>query len=143
MRFHYHAHEPVTFPSLGFRMYTEAGVLVTEASTSLHSIYIPSVPLGTGYFDLKIDSLNLLAAKYSISLWATNQHGGLIYDNVENAVTLELHAANHYGANFVIDGRFGIVYFPQKWDLTGMLGRTEDTASTPDLKESFDRPRYF
>src|SRR5580704_6977842 len=29
MRFHYNVHEPVTFPSIGFRMYTESGTLVT------------------------------------------------------------------------------------------------------------------
>jgi len=130
MRFHYRVHEPVSFPSLGFRMHTETGALVTETSTSHHGIYIPSVALGTGYLDLEIDCLNLLAAKYAISLWATNQNGSLVYDNVENAVTLEVDAANPYGSNFVIDGRFGIVFFPQKWDLTGMSGHVQSTPDT-------------
>jgi hypothetical protein len=140
MRFHYSVHEPVSFPSLGFRMHTETGALVTETSTSHHGIYIPSIALGAGYLDLEIDCLNLLAARYTISLWATNQDGSLIYDNIENAVTLEVGAANPYGSNFVIDGRFGIVFFPQKWNLTGMSGLTENSLSgSADLKESLAR----
>jgi lipopolysaccharide transport system ATP-binding protein len=137
MRFHYTAHEPIPFPSFGFRMFTEMGAMVTETSTSHHGIYIPTVKPGEGYLDLEIDSLNLLAAKYKISLWITDQHGGLIYDIVENAVNLEVDAANPYGSNFVVDGRFGIMFFPQKWNLAGMPTLAEDLTSDPaDLKES-------
>jgi lipopolysaccharide transport system ATP-binding protein len=140
MRFHYCAHEPVAFPSIGFRMHTETGVLITETSTSHHGIYIPSVALGAGYLDLKIDCLNLLAAKYTISLWATDQHGGVIYDHVENAVTFEVDAANPYGSNFLIDGRFGIVFFPQKWNLAGMSDPSESPLSgAAELKEALAR----
>jgi lipopolysaccharide transport system ATP-binding protein len=140
MRFHYYAHEPVAFPSFGFRLFTETNALVTETSTSHHGIYIPSVPLGAGYLDLEIHCLNLLAAKYTISLWVTDQAGGLVYDNVENAVILEVDPANPYGSNFVIDGRFGIVFFAQKWNLAGMSRRTEDSlSSSANLKESLAR----
>jgi lipopolysaccharide transport system ATP-binding protein len=140
MRFHYYAHEPVAFPSFGFRMFTETNALVTETSTSHHGIYIPSVALGAGYLDLEIHCLNLLAAKYTISLWVTDQGGGLVYDNVENAVILEVDPANPYGSNFVIDGRFGIVFFAQKWNLAGMSHRTEDSlTSSANLKESLAR----
>jgi hypothetical protein len=120
MRFHYTAHEAVAFPSFGFKMYTEAGVLVTATSTSHHSIYIPSVEPGDGYLDLKIPSLNLLAATYTISLWVTDQSGAVVFDNVEGAVTFEIDTANLYNANWQADSRFGIVYFPQKWDLSGI-----------------------
>lgn len=137
MRFHYSVQEPVAFPSFGFRMHTETGVLVTEASTSHHGIYIPSVVPGTGYLDLEIESLNLLAAKYMISLWVTDHAGGMVYDNIENAVTLEVDAANPYGSNFLVDGRFGITFFPQKWNLTGMSRQTEESLSgSANLKES-------
>lgn len=137
MRFHYTAHEPIPYPSFGFRMFTEMGAMVTETSTSHHGIYIPTVKAGEGYLDLEIDSLNLLAAKYKISLWITDQHGGLIYDIVENAVELEVDAANPYGSNFVVDGRFGIMFFPQKWNLAGTPTLAEDLTGGPaDLKES-------
>jgi lipopolysaccharide transport system ATP-binding protein len=131
MRFHYTAHEPVAFPSFGFKMYTEAGVLVTATSTSHHSIYIPSVEVGDGYLDLKIPSLNLLAARYVISLWVTDQSGAVVFDNVEGAVTFEIDTANLYNANWQADSRFGIVYFPQKWDLSGMPVVENPTAIPP------------
>jgi lipopolysaccharide transport system ATP-binding protein len=140
MRFHYKVHEPVTFPSIGFRMYTESGTLVTDTSTSHHGIYIPSVEHGEGYLDLDIACLNLLAAKYTISLWVTDQHGTVVYDNIENAVTFEVDTANLYKSNLVIDSRFGIVYFPQKWDLKGMSGRTQEPPSeSSSLTESLAR----
>jgi lipopolysaccharide transport system ATP-binding protein len=135
MRFHYHANEPVPFPSFGFRMYTESGTLITDTSTSHHSIYIPAVAPGDGYLDLEIECLNLLAAKYTISLWVTDMPGGLVYDNIEHAVTFEVDTANLYKSNLVIDSRFGILYFAQKWDLAGISGRTEDTqAAVADPK---------
>ena len=55
----------------------------------------------------------------------------------KNAVTFEVGAANPYGSNFRIDGRFGIVFFPQKWNLAGMSCQTENSLSgSANLKES-------
>ena len=56
-------------------MHTEMGVLVTDTSTSHHGIYISSLIPGDGYVDLEIDCLNLLAAKYTLSLWVTDMQG--------------------------------------------------------------------
>ena len=82
-------------------------------------------------------ALNLLATKYTISLWISNQARRVFYDNIENAVTLEVDAAKPYGSNFIVDGRFGIVFFPQKWNLAGMSRQTEDSLSgSRNLKES-------
>jgi lipopolysaccharide transport system ATP-binding protein len=120
MRFHYWAEQAIPFPSIGFRMYTELGTLVTDTSTSHHRIYISSVKPGKGYLDLEIDSLNLLPAQYSISRGITDMTGALVYDNIENAVTLEVGTANIYQAGLQIDSRCGIVFFPQKWNLAGM-----------------------
>jgi lipopolysaccharide transport system ATP-binding protein len=140
MRFHYVVNEPVEFPSFGFRMYTESGTLVTDTSTSHHSIYIPSVERGDGYVDLEIGCLNLLAAKYTVSLWVTDMAGGLIYDNIEHAVTFEVDTANLYKSNLIIDSRFGIVYFPQKWNLAGVKGKHEvASANDANLKDSLVR----
>jgi hypothetical protein len=73
-------------------------------------------------------------------LWATDQPGNLVYDNVENAVTFEVDTANLYKSNLVIDSRFGIVYFPQKWDLAGMSGRTEESSNNvASFNESLPR----
>jgi lipopolysaccharide transport system ATP-binding protein len=124
MRFHYFASEPISHPSLGFRLYTEMGTLVTETSTWHHGIDIPNLKAGEGYLDLKITCLNLLPAKYALSLWATDDQGIVVYDNVEHGVTLEVDIANIYQSGKKLDSSCGIVFFPQKWDLSGTLQTT-------------------
>ncbi len=129
MRFHYAASEPIAQPSFGFRMYTDMGTLVTETSTWHHSIYIPRLEVGEGYLDLEIGCLNLMPAKYLLSLWVTDMTGALVYDNVEHGVTLEVEAANIYQSGRDLDSRCGIVFFPQKWNLFGIRGTR---AEVPD-----------
>jgi lipopolysaccharide transport system ATP-binding protein len=127
-RFHYAAQEPIPHPSLGFRMYTDMGTLVTESSTWHHGIHIPLLETGEGYLDLEIDCLNLMPAKYALSLWATDDSGGVVYDNVEYGVTLEVETANIYQSGKDLDSRCGIVFFPQKWNLLGTQRGTKDLA---------------
>jgi len=122
MRFHYTVNEPVAQPSFGFRLYTDMGTLVTETSTWHHSIYIPQLETGDGYLDLEIGCLNLMPAKYMLSLWITDMTGAFIYDNVEHGVTLEVESANIYQSGRDLDSRCGILFFPQKWNLSGMRG---------------------
>jgi lipopolysaccharide transport system ATP-binding protein len=139
LRFHYHASELVAYPSFGFRMYTEQSTLVTDTSTSHHNIYIPSVGPGDGYLDLEINCLNLLPAKYTLSLWVTDMPGTLIYDNVEHAVTLEVDQANLFQSGRTVDSRFGIVFFPQKWNLAGVSGQAEGSSAVASATESLPR----
>lgn len=118
-RFHYIVNEPVPHPSIGFRMYTEMGTLVTESSTWHHGIHIPLLEPGEGHIDLEIENLNLMPAKYALSLWATDDNGAVVYDNVECGVTLEVETANIYQSGKDLDSRCGIVFFPQRWNLSG------------------------
>jgi lipopolysaccharide transport system ATP-binding protein len=130
VRLRYCAHQPIAFPCFGFRLYTEFETMVTEVATSHHGIYISSVDPGEGYVDLEIDSLNLMAAKYKLSLWLTDMPGQLVYDNIEHAVTFEVEGANLFQSGKAMDGRQGIVFFPQKWNLAGMSGHVQYTPST-------------
>jgi lipopolysaccharide transport system ATP-binding protein len=128
IRLHYHAQEPVSHPSFGFRLTTEMGTLVTDTSTWHHDIEIPVIPPGDGYIDLDIECLNLLPARYSFSLWLTGNsrvthpvHSATgIFDSLEHCAKLEVEVSNIYQSGRVVDGRYGIVYFPQKWDLSGI-----------------------
>jgi lipopolysaccharide transport system ATP-binding protein len=123
LRFHYSASEPIPHPSFGFRMYTDMGTLVTETSTWHHSIAIPLLEPGEGYLDLEIVCLNLMPAKYSLSLWLTDMTGAFVYDNIEHGVTLEVEKANIYQSGRDLDSRCGLVFFPQRWDLSGTRAR--------------------
>lgn len=120
IRLHYNVTEPVPHPSLGFRMYTDMGTLVTETSTWHHGIHIPALEPGSGHIDLEIEYLNLMPAKYALSLWATDDNGAVVYDNIECGVTLEVEKANIYRSGKDFDSRCGIVFFPQRWNLAGV-----------------------
>jgi lipopolysaccharide transport system ATP-binding protein len=121
MRFHYRAVKPVPYPSFGFRLYTELGTLVTDTSTWHHGVTIPLLEPGEGYLDLEIASLNLLPARYKLSLWLTGDNS-VVHDAVENRVTLDVEVANIYNSGKIIDSRHGIMFFPQRWDLSGTVG---------------------
>jgi lipopolysaccharide transport system ATP-binding protein len=119
IRLHYHAEREVAHPSFGFRIYTEMGTLVTETSTWHHSIEIPLVPAGDGHIDLEVELLNLLPGRFYFSLWLTGAASPL-YDNIEHCAQLEVELANVYSSGKVLDSRYGIVYFPQRWRLEGI-----------------------
>jgi lipopolysaccharide transport system ATP-binding protein len=120
IRLHYHANEPVERPSFGVRMNSDLGTLVTDSSTWLHGLDIPLVPAGDGYVDLEIDSLNLLAGRYYLSLWLDSCVVRRVYDSVENAVYLDIEEAPIYGSTRRIDSRYGLVFFPQRWHFDGI-----------------------
>ena len=105
-------------PSFGFRMYTDMGTLVTDTSTWHHGIHIPVVEPGMGFVDLEIASMNLVPARYTLSLWLTGVNG-LIHDGVEHGITLEIDGADVYKSGHTIDSRNGILFWPQRWNCAG------------------------
>jgi lipopolysaccharide transport system ATP-binding protein len=132
IRFHFKVNEPVPNSSLGFRMYTDMGTLATETSTWHHGLHVPLLEAGDAYLDLEIDYLNLMPAKYALSLWATDDSGGVVYDNVEYGATLEVETANIYNSGKSLDSRCGIVFFPQKWNLSGIQCAAQEAAQEAD-----------
>lgn len=121
IRFRYHATKTVSHPSIGFRVYTEFGVLVTSSSTWFHGIVIPSISPGDGYIDVDIASLSLVPARYSVSLWFSDgAYDSHVYDRLDHCVRLDVEASNFHGSGQTMDSGYGIVYFPQTWDLRGI-----------------------
>ena len=126
VRLHYQAEKPAAYPSFGLRLYTDMGTLVTDTSTWHHGIEIPVVPLGEGYIDLELDFVNLLPATYYFSLWISGKDGtpdATVYEGVEYCAKLEIGTSNVYRSTRIIDSRYGIVYFPQRWKLNGLEWR--------------------
>jgi len=117
LRFHYHAEKTIRDPSFGFRLFTEMGTLITETSHLLHGIHIPKVEPGDGYIELEIDTLNLVPGRYSLSLWITAPSGNPIYDGDVRA-SLDVEVTDVYGSGRILDSRFGLVYFPQRWKVS-------------------------
>ena len=120
VRLHYHANEPIPRPAFSFRMLTEVGALVTDTGTWIHGLDIPLVPAGDGYLDLEIDALNVMAGRYYFSLKLDSCVETRIYDGLEHAIYLDVEEAPIYGQSRRIDGRFGMVFFPQRWHLEGI-----------------------
>ncbi len=119
IRLRYHASEPISHPSLGFRLCTDMGTLVTETSTSHHDISIGQLPAGDGYVALEIDALNLIPARYFLSLGLSGGAHHHLYDFVDNATHLDVEPAPIYGSSRTFDSRVGVVFFPQRWKLEG------------------------
>jgi lipopolysaccharide transport system ATP-binding protein len=121
IRFRYHATKTVLQPSIGFRVYTELGAMVTSTSTWFHGIEIPFILPGDGYIDVDIASLNLVPARYNLSLWFSDgSHDSHVYDGLDQCIRLDIEASNLHGSGRSLDSGYGIVYFPQTWDLRGI-----------------------
>jgi hypothetical protein len=120
IRLHYRAQERIEHPAFSLRMYTELGTLVTDTGTWLHGLDIPMVPVGDGYLDLAIDSLNVMPGRYHFSLKLDSCVETRTYDALERAVYLDVEEAPVYGHSLRVDSRFGLVFFPQRWRLDGI-----------------------
>lgn len=117
IRFHYHAEKPIRDPSFGFRLFSDMGTLITETSHRLNGIHIDKVGPGDGYIDIEIASLNLIPGHYQFSLWITAPGGKPVYDGDVRA-SLEVEVADVYRSGRMVDSKYGLVYFPQRWDVT-------------------------
>jgi hypothetical protein len=120
IRFRYHAATAVPRPSIGFRLHTELGTLITSTSTWLHAIEIPLIHPGDGHVDVDIASVNLVPGRYSVSVWISDgPHSSQMYDALGHCARLDVEPSNFHGSGRPIDSGYGIVYFPQTWDVSG------------------------
>ncbi len=132
VRMHYRASQLIEHPSFGFRLYTDLGTMVTDTSTWLHGLDIPMLPAGDGYIDLEIDSLNLLPARYYLSLFIGSSVSQHLYEALENALHLDIEEAAIYGSSRRFSNKYGVVFFPQRWRLEGIRGASElDVKTAP------------
>lgn len=117
LRLHFRAEELVTHPSFIVRLYTSMGTLITETSTWLHGVTIPSIGPGEGHVDLELDALNLLPSRYTLMVSITGGPQNKVMDgDVRTYLDVEPSAA--YGTVRVVNSRFGIVYFGQRWNVS-------------------------
>jgi len=139
-RFHFRAKESVRFPCFGLRLFTELGTLITETGTWHHGIGIPEVFAGDGYIDLEINSLNLLPARYLLTLNISGEKAGIegphMYDGLDHCAKIEMEGANIYMSGKTLDSHYGIVFFPQRWRLP--VVRTKQSALLTNDSHVFD-----
>ncbi len=131
VRLHFHAKEEVHHPHFGFKIFSDVGALVTTISTWATGLEIASLPPGDGRVELRIDELNVMPARYYISLWLSS-FGGVKYDMLDHCVAMDVEASDPYGTGKGIEGRLGVVYMRGKWTYDGNsnVGRAGDTPGT-------------
>jgi lipopolysaccharide transport system ATP-binding protein len=119
IRLNYEAVERVVNPIFGFQLFSATGVFLTDVSTWNLGVEIPTLHPGDGYLDLAIDALNLMPGRYFLSLWLTSPDGTL-HDVLEHVTALDVEPSNYYKSGRGIDGRFGVIALPCRWDVAGM-----------------------
>ncbi|MDY6838683.1 MAG: ABC transporter ATP-binding protein [Thermodesulfobacteriota bacterium] len=116
VRLHYRVHENTNRPHFGLEIYTELGVLVTEVSTWAARYDIDHLPRGCGYIDVNFDFVNLMPARYYLTLWIASV-GRPDYDILEHCAVLDIEPSDVYNSGRGIDSRHGTVFFPCHWHL--------------------------
>jgi homopolymeric O-antigen transport system ATP-binding protein len=119
IRLHYEALETVTQAIFGFQLFSAAGVFLTDVSTWNLGVDIPALSPGRGYLDLAIDCLNLMPGRYFLSLWLTSP-GEVLHDVLEHCTVVDVEPSNFYKSGRGIESRFGILFFPCRWNLAGL-----------------------
>ncbi len=120
LRLHYSAASPASNLSFGFRLVTELGTLISETGTWHHGLDIPEIAPGQGYLDLEIDELNLIPGRYYLTAAISGGTASQLHDYLDNCARLDIEEASIYDAGRVVDSRYGIVFFPQRWRLEGV-----------------------
>ena len=120
IRLHFRAEEPILQPNFALRFFTSMGTLITETSSGLHGVTIQSLAPGEGSIDLELDALNLIPSRYMISLSISGGAEGKVMDGDVHAF-LDVEPSGATGTVRALNSRHGIVYFGQRWDVSGAL----------------------
>jgi lipopolysaccharide transport system ATP-binding protein len=118
-RLYFHARETVPNPHFGLQIYSSAGTLVTMTSTWETRLEIPRITPGDGSIDLEISNLNLVPARYYLSLWIQSV-GPVKYDILDHCVALDVEASDVHETGRGLDSRWGVVVFPVRWSFDGV-----------------------
>ena len=119
LRLHFRANERILRPGFGVRFYTSMGTLITDTSTWLHGVTIAAIEPGDGHVDLELDALNLVPGRYMISLTIGGGAKEKLLDG-DVQTFLDVEPSGAYGTVRVLNSRYGIVYFGQRWNVSGV-----------------------
>jgi lipopolysaccharide transport system ATP-binding protein len=125
VRLHFHVNESVPSPDFGFQIYANTGSLVSMTSTWETGLNIPRLDPGDGHVDLEISTLNLIPARYYISLWILTVGAGKStrYDVLDHCVALDVESTDVHATGKELDSRWGVVVFPARWSYQGRSTR--------------------
>src|SRR3954451_12278879 len=102
--------------------------MLTDLHTWGTGLDIPLTPVGPGEINLDIDFLNLMPETYNLGIWAAS-NGGEWHDVLDHVMTLEVEPSDYFGSGRGIESRFGLIFFPCRWRLSG---RSADVSAVSD-----------
>jgi lipopolysaccharide transport system ATP-binding protein len=114
LRLHYEAQRTILEPHFGVEIYTNMGTLVTSLNTWTMGHNLESLSQGEGYIDVHVPAVNLVPDRYYLSFWLASV--GPKYDHVDLCAALDVEPADVHGSGRELDGRFGIVVMPCRWE---------------------------
>ena len=115
VRLHFVAKRDVVAPIFGIDIQTSFGIMVAQVHTYNSGFEIPVLRAGTGHIDVRIEDLNLIPARYVLSLYAAN-YGHIYHDVLPNCAAIEVQPSSRYG---LLRGmtQSPIVLFACSWEL--------------------------
>ena len=129
IRLHYTNERDLPNLQFGVRIYSNLGLLVTEANTWGTGHHLELSPQGPGVVDLQIDFLNLMPGSYYVSIWVSSFAEW--HDVLDNVTKLDVEPSDYYGTGRGIEARFGLVFLPCRW-----IDRTATTAAAASPQPS-------
>ena len=136
IRLHYRACKDGVRPIFGVQISTESGTVVSQVSTWLCGVDVPVLARGDGFIDLCIDSVNLMAGHYFLSVWL-GALGPIFYDSVDRCSVLDVEEADFYGSGRTSKDQRVIMLMPCHWECTGLAESAENEGwSVQDVQES-------
>ena len=121
-RMRYTAREEVHNPHFGVQIYSSMGSLVTTLSTWANRVELINLPTGDGQVEFVIPALNLMPARYYISLWIMAV-GNVKYDILDHCVSVDVETSDVNDTGRGLDPRYGVMYMPAKWSYNGFTSK--------------------
>jgi lipopolysaccharide transport system ATP-binding protein len=115
VRLYFDAKRDVVEPIFGIDIWTSLGIMVAQVHTYNSGFAIPAVRAGAGYIDVRIEDLNVVPGRYTLSLFAAN-YGHIYHDVLPNCTAIEVQPSNRYGLMRGITHN-PVVMFACNWEM--------------------------
>lgn len=134
VRLYFEAAQCVRSPHFALELYSEFGTKVTSMNTWASGFEVPLVGPGMGSIEIEVESLNIMAGRYYISLWSAGA-GNLWFDRLDQCAILDVTPSDFYHSGRPLKSQhYGLILFPCTWK----MGDTNGNLSHCDMGQTFE-----
>lgn len=137
IRLRYNAKKAGLRPIFGLGIETDSGIVVTRVSTWLCGVDVPALPVGDGFIDLCLDSVDLMPGRYFLSFWL-GAMGPVIFDSVDRGATLVVEETDFYGSGRSSQDASVITMLRCHWESPRINGHTPNGDGLHDQAREAD-----